>query len=424
MSLKRVILSVTALIVATLLVIYIKLANENIENNSCDIQNISNLDSINFKDFKTVKLSASDAYESDAFKDILQGENYREAWETIVEVPILYLDTLFGGVEVIKEGGGQQTKSLRLKTENDLVLTLRSINKNPKPLVPEALEKLGLSNIVTDGISGQHPYAALVVSQLAKAVNVLHTNPKVVFVPKQKVLGDEFNFSYGNKIYLLEYENKGKVNWSNHNNIEEIVDNDDLQKLNSSNRGKIQIDKNQLIKSRLFDIVIGDWDRHAKQWGWLLQKKDTTYNAIPFPMDRDNAFFNVEGLLPSLIANKNITPHLQSFQSEMELMGLVYDFDIYYLQGTTEAQFLKEAQQIQEQLTDEKIEKAFKTWNEQLQIQDAKFLIRTIKKRRDNLLDTAKEFKIILDNQPLLDKPLKGSDLEDTTETNIKCFEC
>lgn len=424
MSVKRIAFSILSVAVLMVLLVYIKIVNENIENNVCEIQNISNLDSINFRKFNSVKLSASNAYKSDGFKNFLQGKNYRAAWETVVDVPILYLDTLYGGVKVIKQGGGQQTKSLRLANDEGLILTLRSINKNPKPLVPDAIEKLGLSNMVTDGISGQHPYAAIVVSKLADATGVLHTNPNVVYVPKQPTLGEKYNFSYGNKIYLLEYENKGNVNWSKFEDVEMILDNDGLQKRNTSAFGSIKIDKAQLIRSRLFDIVIGDWDRHAKQWGWLLQKKDTTYSAIPFPMDRDNAFFNVEGVLPSLISNKNITPHLQSFSSDIEFMGLVYDFDIYYLQGTTQKDFITEAKKIQNLLTDKKIEDAFKVWNKDLYQQDAKRLIKTIKKRRNNLLETAKEFKRVLDNRPLLKKPLRGSDIEDTALSSIKCFEC
>ncbi|MFD1062186.1 hypothetical protein ACFQ1Q_02925 [Winogradskyella litorisediminis] len=424
MNLKNILYSFLILIGVIIVLVYAKLATENTDQNVCEIQNISDLENINFKDFQFVKIKASDAYQSDALKDLLQGENYRKAWQTVVEVPILFLDTLYGGVEIEKIGGGKQTQSLKLLSNNGLMLTLRSVNKNPDALVPETLRKLKLDNIVKDGVSAQHPYAALPVAKLADAVGVIHTNPQLVFLPKQKILGNTYNSEFGNKLYLLEYENKGTINWSNYPNIEFVTDNDNLQELKATGDLKIDIDKRQLVKSRLFDIVIGDWDRHAKQWGWLMQKQDSSYNAIPFPMDRDNAFFNVQGLIPTIISSEEITPHLQSFHSDIDMEGLVYDFDVYFLQNTSLEMFLEEAKYIKKHLTDDVLENAFKTWNESLYNLDARTIIATIKTRRDRLVNIAINFKKTLDKQPLLNESLKGSLLKDTPGSSLKCFEC
>jgi len=66
-------------------------------------------------------------FKADEVKKLMQGEQYRKAWSTPVKVPVMYLDTLFGGVTIEKEGGGKQTHSLKLKTKNDIELTLRSV---------------------------------------------------------------------------------------------------------------------------------------------------------------------------------------------------------------------------------------------------------------------------------------------------------
>ena len=354
----------------------------------------------------------------------MQGGNYREAWSTPIKVPVAFLDTLKGGMKIIKEGGGKQTHSLRLKADNDVVYTLRSINKDPKPLVPEFARTLGIENIVIDGVSAQHPYAAIVVAALAEEIDVLHTDPQVVFVPEQSSLG-KYNNKYGNRLYLLEYETKGKKNWTTYKDVDKIIDTDNLQKLEMKHEDKVSIDKRALVRACLFDLLIGDWDRHAKQWGWVVQKKEDHYYAIPLPGDRDNAFFKISGLVPTIITNQNITPELRPFQKEIDyLPGLVMPFDVYFLRSVPLEIFIEEAEFIQLQLTNESIDKALKVWPSSFYDLDGKEIATKIKIRRNDLKDYAKRFKEVLDEKEVLREPLKGSEDVELSENLTKCFDC
>jgi len=425
MTVKRIIYSIILVGFALLFITYLKLSSDTIPPHNCIIHTDTDIDAINFRNFDSVTLSATYAYKGDLLKNVLQGNNYRRSWEAKIKAPIIYLDTLYGSVEIVKEGGGKQTNSLRLRTKDSLLLALRSVNKNPNTLVPDYLKNLGLENIVMDGISGQHPYAALVVSNLAEAINIMHTYPRVVFLPKQESMSSYFNGKYGNKLYLLEYENKGHFNWTRYNEVFKIVDTDNLQKLKGERQHRLLIDKRKLIRARLFDIVIGDWDRHAKQWGWVVIKNNHNYKAIPLPTDRDNAFFNVDGIVNQLISNESITPHLRSFETDVNYIeGLVYDFDVYFLQNTTLDEFIAEARYIKTHLTNQSIERAFRAWNKEIYDLDAKSIAEKIKSRRDKLEEIARRFKQALDKKPLLNKPLKGSDSNDTKGTAIQCFEC
>jgi hypothetical protein len=40
---------------------------------------------------------------------------------------------------------------------------------------------------------------------------------------------------------------------------------------------KSMFDEDEYIKARLFDMLIGDWDRHYDQWRWAEQKKGSSY---------------------------------------------------------------------------------------------------------------------------------------------------
>tara|TARA_R110002049_G_scaffold302713_2_gene496062 strand:+ start:3402 stop:4679 length:1278 start_codon:yes stop_codon:yes gene_type:complete len=410
--------------VVLIAVIYFKLISDNGSYETCNIHNIDDIHNIDYNKHDRLTTSAGTLYEGDVLKNILQGKNYRDAWTAKIDVPILFLDTLHGGVNIVKEGGGKQTQSLRLKSSDDLYLTLRSVNKNPDELIPEYAKTLGLETVVIDGISAQHPYASVVVAKLSDVINLLHTHPKLVFLPKQAAL-KSYNSEYGNRLYHLEFENKGTYNWTTLESVIEIIDTEDLQKLKITHRSKLEIDKKMLIRARLFDLIIGDWDRHAKQWGWIVTEKDSTFLAHPLPMDRDNAFFKVEGIIPSLISDESITPKLQSFDERIDyLEGLVYDFDLYFLQNVSQADFTSEAKFIQEQLTDQNIEQALRLWNTELYNLYADEIKTKLKARRDNLIPIAAKFHSIIKAKPLLNKTLKGSEPNIVNRQLLKCFDC
>lgn len=421
---KRILYFFIILLIIALGLLYWSTSSTDQVFKKSELINIKNINSVDFKTKDSVLVAASDLYQADKVKKLMQGEQYRKAWSTPVKVPVMYLDTLFGGVTIEKEGGGKQTHSLKLKTKNDIELTLRSVNKDPEALIPEFAKTLGLENIVVDGISAQHPYAAILVAKLAEHAKVHHTNPKLVFVPKQNTL-KHYNDKYGNRLFLLEYETESKTNWTKENNVIEILDTDDLQELKLEQPEQLTVDKKALIRVRLFDLLIGDWDRHTKQWGWIVKQEKKVLKAIPIAGDRDNAFFSVDGVLPTILSDKNVVPELRPFTSEINFMpGLVYPFDQYFLINTSEELFVEQAKQLQKLLTDEVLEQSLSVWPKQIAEIDGEEIISKIKSRRDHLIEYAKQFKVEIDKKGVVNQPLKGSEDINLPEKLLQCFEC
>lgn len=421
---KKILLLLGILLTIFVVLVYLSVSGTKEEFHTAVIQNFENLENLDFREHDSVMVAATTLYEGNKLKETMQGGNYRKAWATPVKVPVVFLDTLYGGMKILKEGGGSQTHSLRLASASGVVYTLRSINKDPGSHVPQFAKNLGLENIIIDGISAQHPYGAIAAAALAEKAGLLHTNPRPVFIPKQDLL-EEYNDKYGNRLFLLEYETEGEVNWTGHENIIRLVDTEDLQERKMQEGEKLQIDRNLLVRSRLFDLLIGDWDRHAKQWGWLIQRTSTGLTAIPLPGDRDNAFFKPEGVIPSIISNKNVEPLVRPFEKEIDyLPGLVYPFDIYFLKGTSEEIFLKEAKYLQQALTDDNINDALRQWPPQIYQLDGEEIAEKIKKRREDLLTYALAFRRIIEEKDYLSEPLKGSENLDLPENLLKCFEC
>ncbi len=52
----------------------------------------------------------------------------------------------------------------------------------------------------------------------------------------------------------------------------------------------ILLDEASYIRARLFDMLIGDWDRHEDQWRWASFKENGKTIYRPIPRDRDQAF--------------------------------------------------------------------------------------------------------------------------------------
>ena len=372
------------------------------------------------KNEKAVKVSATNQYNGNGLKRFMQGVNYRRAWETPVTAEVLYLDSF----DVLEEGGGNQTNSVKILGPEGALYSLRSVNKDPTPLIPKAAKLLNLENIVRDGISAQHPYGALLAASLADAAGILHTHPQLVYVPEQKQL-EKFGKPYGNRLYLLEYETEGEVNWTGRSNIVEIVETDDLQKMKLEMGEALQVDLRELVKARLFDLLIGDWDRHAKQWGWALQEKKNRLVAIPVPGDRDNAFFRIDGVIPTILTNEFVQPMVRPFEKDIDhIAGFVYPFDLYFLKNVPEKIFIEEAKSLQQNLTNEKLHKAIQQWPPELQKLNGKEILEKLKSRRDKLPEYAAEFRKEIAKTEFLEEPLKGSDDLDLPSLLEKCFEC
>ena len=327
-------------------------------------------------------------------------------------------------VQIVDEGGGHQTHSLKLVANDGTLVTLRSVTKDPSPLIPKFAETLGIENIVVDGISAQHPYAALVVAQLSNKANILNTRPRLVFLPKQQKLKG-YNEKFGNRLFLLEYETEGNAHWLGQKNIDSIIDTEDLQKLKLRNSNKVSIDARSLVRARLFDLMIGDWDRHSKQWGWAIENLGDSIAAIPLPCDRDNAFFHLEGVLPTIISNEIFLPEVQSFEKEIEFLeGLGSSFDIYFMRDIPESIFKEEAIQLQHLLTDKAISSSFSVWPKQITDLDGSELINKIIERRNNLLEYAIQFKKVIAESENLKEPLNGSEDLNLTKEQLACFNC
>jgi hypothetical protein len=347
-------------------------------------------DSSQLVDFsgKIIRVKASEQYHAGGGRKKMFGENYRKEWEQETDVPVFDIGTEKGGLKILQKGGGQQTLSLRMEDSTGHEYVVRSVEKFPEKAVPEMFRKTFAQDIVQDQISASHPYAALAVAGMAEAAGIYHTNPKLVYIPDDPRL-KEYRKTFGNTLALFEERPAG--DWSkaaNFGNSKKIINTSKvLEKLAEDNDN--QVDQEFVLKSRLFDMVIGDWDRHDDQWRWATMggKKGNTFR--PIPRDRDQAFFVNEGMLSKLFSRKWALPKFEGFDEEIEWpSGLSFNaryFDRTFLTGLPEEKWIEAAQKIQHDLTDESIENAIHQLPPEIFALHGDRIIRHIKVRRDKL---------------------------------------
>ncbi|TDU42990.1 calcineurin-like phosphoesterase family protein [Gelidibacter sediminis] len=358
---------------------------------------------------------------------MLLGDRYRNIYSKPIKAPVATLDTLYGGLEVVRAGGGHQTKSLRLKTKDGRELNMRALRKSPtqylekvlfkNTYVADAYEQTEIESLILDFYTAAHPYAFMAIPDLSDAAKIYHTNPQIFYIPKHKHLG-EYNSSYGGQLYMIE--ERPEENYTDERNFGYADDiestYDIIEKVRKDE--KYKIDENAYIRARLFDMLIGDWDRHQDQWRWAQfnqENGDKLYK--PIPRDRDQVFSNFDGTLLDIVrVISGSSRQLQVYDEELKdikwMNSAGVKLDRVILQQSSKEAWLKQAKFLEEHVTDEIIDKAFSKVPVEVQdsiIEDIKV---KLKGRRSNMQDIASRYYNYLNELVVL----TGTDKDDYFE--------
>ena len=368
------------------------------------VKETNELSTADFTEYNTHADTLMEAVTSTEVKPVnkghkfLFGEHHRDLYLEKYPFPVLDLSTFKGGMVPLKQGGGNQTNSLRVRDSLGRDYVLRGMTKDVTRFLPFPFNKMVAAKyIVEDNFLSTHPFAPLAMPTLADAIQVYHTNPRLYYVPAQPALGS-FNPIFGGTMCLVEERPSGKK-WKDapfFGHAKEIISTPELVD-NLLKNNKHRVDEEWALRTRLFDFLIGDWDRHDDQWAWARIDTDNKDEKVyrPIPRDRDQAFSKYDGLL-SDVARQTMPflRQLQVYGTEMPNMKWTTWsarlFDRTFLNELSWEQWEKQVKYIQEHLKDEDIERAFKSWPEKAQEISAPEVIKGLKARRDHLLTIAR----------------------------------
>lgn len=378
-------------------VVYRKRIKDNVYKSADDSTEV--LPAENVTD-STITIIANKDLKAGGFRTLLLGHHYRDAWTVPVQIPLIDLQSEQGGLKIVKKGGGNQTKSLHLENKSGEELALRSVVKYPENLLGPMMTNTLAADVVKDQTSSIHPYTSYVIDNLSDAAGILHSNPKVVYIPNDKDLM-EYRKEFANTLAVFEKKADGKISPAdNLLFVEEAISSDQLLKKQKKDN-EVVIDDKALLKSRLFDMWINDWDRHQGQWRWGFVNCETNKQKhcaelttssgyyIPIPKDRDQAFARFDGIIPWIAGRKWTGRRFQNFNGSVrDVTGLNYNarnFDHAFLAGLSRDDWNRIGAELQNDLTDSEIENAIKQFPDTIYKINGKDMIERLKSRKANI---------------------------------------
>lgn len=295
----------------------------------------------------SITVAISPAYDSvSGLHRTLFGESYRKLWAAPVKMKVFRLEKEKGGLIIEQRGGGLQTKSLRLKDNEGKEWVLRTIQKYPERGMPPNLRATIARDILQDQVVTAHPYSSLTVPPLAAALGIPHANPEIVYVPDDPALG-EYRQDFANAVFL--FEEREPIEATRTDNTEKTQ-----RKLEEDN--DVHVNQKIVLRARLLDMLLGDWDRHEDQWRWERVKEDKRVDYTPVPRDRDQVYYNTTGLFPWIVSHQWLKSKFQGYHEHLrDVKGFNFNaryFDRYFLNGLSEDDWREQVHIVQATLTD------------------------------------------------------------------------
>lgn len=358
-------------------------------------------DSIKARIYSEAETSKSKTY------NFFWGKRYREEYSKEITAKVVSLDTLFGGLKPVRKGGGTQSRTLRLKAKDGKQYVMRAMKKSASQYIQASMfksqyvqkqfENTASEDLVKDVFTGAYPYAPFIVGKLANAIQINSLNSKLYYIPKQNALG-EFNSEFGDELYLFEeHPADGNLILEDKSFTGNIYSTYDVFEKIQADHNQI-VDEKEYIKARLFDMLIGDWDRHQDQWRWLEFKENDKTVFKPLPRDRDQSFSIMSdgfvlGAAVKLIPMAKI---LRKYSEDLEdVKGFnlePFPLDKAFIRHLNEADWKAQVAYIQKNITDAVIDEAFATLPSELNSQTINEIKFTLKKRKNNLQKIASRY--------------------------------
>ena len=334
-------------------------------------------------------------YQRSAYHNFFWGKHYRKEWATPIRVNNFFIDTALGGLQPVKESGSRQSRGIRLQSKAGKEYVLRSIDKDFGNGLPDIYQGTFISKVAKDQASFGYPLAAITITPMISAAKIYHTNPRLVFVPKQNALG-EYNDKYADQLYLLEEradDDQADAPWFG--NSKKVIGTEKLyEKIFKDNDNSV--DQFAFAKVRLFDMFIGDWGRHADQWRWASFEEDGKTIYKPIPRDRDQAYTKFDGLYPGIATQLFGATQLESFSGNIKNITFFNQpgrpLDLQFTNQLTESDWVTAASELQLAITDSIIDYSIHLLPPQMFAINGEKFIRYLKSRRDHLQDFAHRY--------------------------------
>ncbi len=331
------------------------------------------------------------------------GSYYSETFH--VSMPYEVLDLEAEGLVPYKVGGGQQTNSVRLKDAQGGDWVIRSTTKDAGRMIPYPFGRVTpLERVLEYAFTATQPEAALTVSKLSEAVGVHSVEPRLLYLPDQAALGPYRGFISDEVVQLEQRPNEMAEGFAP---PAHLGGRDDTTRFKAyaaaaekvlEHPEKHRVDQEAMLRARLLDVFVGDFDRHPGQWRFAINEDENGVKIYsPVAMDRDQAFPAYDGA--GLFVSRLMVPQARqprwyssSYGSLRWLNYNARDVDALMLNRIEHDRWMEIAREVQAALTDDVIDGSMSQWHREAYALDGARIARTMKERRGELVEVAEDF--------------------------------
>jgi len=352
-----------------------------------------------------------------SFYKKMWGEHYLPLYYKPVSVSTVTVNSVYGGLHRIKQVPEFYGLLLENKEQQFYLLKpLGGVNSFSESKFfrgiynPKEFKDTYLGDFIREAYTIQHPYTFIASDYLAKSSGLYSGNPRIYHISPS----DTDTITDGTEIkdrLVSIYELPDIASQKVITNAEDLI-----RKLHEDNR--YDIDRELYIRSRLFDMLIGDWNKIPENWNWISRADGDSTFYEPVVLDRSYAFTKVDGWafrqLLDMLGLGFITDYKAEIKGVKKINQLGYELDVALTSGCGEDAWIRQAQFLNGHLTDDVIEVAFKNLPEEMKDENIASIKSKLKNRRRYLEKAAREYYRLLQKTPVI----TGSNKDERFEIN------
>lgn len=336
----------------------------------------------------------------------LWSEHYRAIYYVPVTTKTISLNSLFGGLSIVEQL--PKLHSIILEDKIERLYLLKPLGGSSSFLESKFFQSVYnkddfsntyLGDFINEAYTIVHPYSFLASARLADAVNIKSSYPQLAYISRSTVADTIADGTLVRDKLVSISQIPDLKNEEILNNIDDL-----LKKLNAGDEYKLDIQV--YIRTRLFDMLIGDWNKVGENWSWIPEHSGDTIYYVPQVLDRNHAFSKVDGVFFKELLRMLGVGFISNYESRLKnpkkFNQLAYPLDIALTQQTHIDIWLEQARYLKEILTDNVIDEAFLALPKEVQGADTEYLATSLKNRRNNIEDIARRYFNALQQTPVI----------------------
>ncbi len=286
----------------------------------------------------------------------------------------------------------------------------------------DSFKETYIGDFMKESFTIVHPYLFLTSNKLAKESGLESGSARLFYIPKNHTAD---TLTDGTQVQDKLVSLTDLPDFKSHTVLTNIN-----QLLDSIHSGyNHEVDIRLYIRTRLFDMLVGDWNKIPENWNWIGENRNDSIFYKPYVLDRNHAFTKVDGILfrqlLSMLGIGFITDYGSHLKNVKKFNTLGYGLDVALTSRTNENIWLEEANSLKNKLTDVVIDNAFLQLPEELRSHDTEQIKINLKKRRENIEYIAHEYFVALQKTPSItgttqtDKFIVENDENNNTRVRI-----